>query len=378
LPYDAALLQDGKERQILNIISADTILYVDSLQPNTTYIFQLTSNQNQITSNQQQVTTTDTTSHNITWQKYTFEVQMWSSVLYDIAIINENDIWIVGEIFINDSLGNPDPHIYNTIHWNGSTWEVKRISVIYNSNLITPPLYGIYAISSTNIWLSSGVPIHGDGVNWLQYHLFDMGILNLDDGHLTKIWGASSSDLYFVGTLGAVAHFRNGNWARMDMGTKLNIQDISGIKNISIDQTEIYCIAVDFFSNSSKLIKIFNNVESSIVDLNIGSIYSFWTRNGIDFYFCGEKLYRNNNGNWTNVELNTSSPIIGIAGTGYNDIYLIGGNQYFSHFNGITWRDYSQSIISSISEYTVVDATSDVIVAGGTYNNKVEIIIGHK
>ncbi|MCK7525918.1 MAG: hypothetical protein MZV64_54080 [Ignavibacteriales bacterium] len=28
---------------------------------------------------------------------------------------------------MNDSLGNPDPNAYNAVHWNGQSWELKRI-----------------------------------------------------------------------------------------------------------------------------------------------------------------------------------------------------------------------------------------------------------
>jgi len=46
----------------------------------------------------------DTTSHNFTWQTWTFGEHS-SSRLYDVAIINENNIWAVGEIYMKDSLG---------------------------------------------------------------------------------------------------------------------------------------------------------------------------------------------------------------------------------------------------------------------------------
>ena len=47
---------------------------------------------------------TDTTSHNFTWQTFTFGEHS-SSTLYDVAIINDSSIWAVGEIYMNDSLG---------------------------------------------------------------------------------------------------------------------------------------------------------------------------------------------------------------------------------------------------------------------------------
>ncbi len=43
----------------------------------------------------------DTTSHNFTWQTCTFGEHS-NSVLYDVAIIDENNIWAVGEIYMND------------------------------------------------------------------------------------------------------------------------------------------------------------------------------------------------------------------------------------------------------------------------------------
>lgn len=320
----------------------------------------------------------DTTSHNFTWQTFIFDRLAGSSVLNDIAIIDENDIWVVGEIYMYDSLGNPDPQVYNAVHWNGSKWEMKRISVFYRGNLITPPLYGIYAFNSTDIWLSSGVPIHGDGVNWIQYHLFDMDILNKNDGYLTKIWGSSSSDTYYVGTLGTIAHYNGSNWTKIESGTELDIQDICGIKNTNTGKTEIYCTVVDFFSNDAKIIKVINNNKIEIIETNVGYIYSFWTQSGISFYLCGNKLYRNEMGNWKEVELDTSSPIIGISGNDYNDIYIIGANRFFSHFNGITWYAYPKSNLSTLSEYTVIATTTNKIVAGGTSNSKVEIMVGSK
>jgi len=60
----------------------------------------------------------DTTSHNFTFQTFTFGEHS-SSVLYDVAIVNDSSIWAVGEIYLNDSLGQPDPIAYNSTHWDG-------------------------------------------------------------------------------------------------------------------------------------------------------------------------------------------------------------------------------------------------------------------
>jgi hypothetical protein len=46
----------------------------------------------------------DTTSHNFNFQTWRFG-EYSSSTLYDVAIIDENNIWAVGEIYLNDSTG---------------------------------------------------------------------------------------------------------------------------------------------------------------------------------------------------------------------------------------------------------------------------------
>ena len=68
----------------------------------------------------------DTTSHNFTFETFTFGGTAGSSILYDVAIINENDIWAVGEIYIADTSINGYT-TYNAVHWDGNQWELKRI-----------------------------------------------------------------------------------------------------------------------------------------------------------------------------------------------------------------------------------------------------------
>ena len=114
--------------QTVNVGESETLFYFDGLLPNTTYKFDAVTYEDgkEVKSNPVTFTTLDTTSHNFTWQTFTFG-QHSSSTLYDVAIINENNIWAVGEIYMNDSLGNPDPNLYNAVQWDGTSWELIRI-----------------------------------------------------------------------------------------------------------------------------------------------------------------------------------------------------------------------------------------------------------
>ena len=107
-----------------SIANSDTTLYIDSLLPSKTYSCQIKGNS--VTSNKLTITTLDTTSNSYTWQTFTFGGAA-SSYLNDVTIVDENNIWAVGNIFVYDSSGQVDQNIYNAVHWDGSKWELSRV-----------------------------------------------------------------------------------------------------------------------------------------------------------------------------------------------------------------------------------------------------------
>jgi hypothetical protein len=85
LPADVELLKDDNPAGTISLVSADTILYIDSLLPSHTYKYQSViqsisppSGEAGQSSNLITVTTMDTTSHNFTWQSWTFGGQAGS------------------------------------------------------------------------------------------------------------------------------------------------------------------------------------------------------------------------------------------------------------------------------------------------------------
>ena len=238
-----------------NTNSIDTVLYDEGLLPNQSYKYKLTiqhplaNGNNSAVNKELTLQTMDTTSHNFTWQTFTFG-QHSSSVLYDVAIINENNIWAVGEIYLKDSLGNPDPNAYNAVHWDGSEWELKKITVDFRGSLITPPLTGVFTFSGTDIWFVGSLPIHGDGISWQMYDLRTTVDPNL---LLMKTWGTNSNDIYFVGLDGNIAHYSgaSGGWQKIESGTDLNIYDIWGIDDLNSDKL-ILCVATNLYTNDER------------------------------------------------------------------------------------------------------------------------------
>ncbi len=252
LPTEITIKQNDTTIITTNLNSSDTTLFVENLLPSQAYTFQATSIKYQVSSIKVPVTTMDTTSHNFTWVTFTFGGGS-SSHLSDVAIINENNIWAVGEIHTAetdqfDSNGVwVQPH--NAVHWDGTSWELKRILVNYRGNMIFLSLEGIFAFSATDIWLVSSLPIHGDGENW---QIYDVREITNSDLSLTKAWGINSNDIYFVGRAGSIAHYNGSNWRKIDSGTNLDIYDIWGDYNEQIGEYEILAVAAKILHSSER------------------------------------------------------------------------------------------------------------------------------
>ena len=147
--------------------------------------------------------TLDTTSHNFTWQTFTFgDPEAGSSVFNDVAIIDENNIYAVGEIYLLDSLGQPDSQPYSIAIWDGEKWNLKKL--FYNSNKIINSIRGILVLDSNDIYLAAGSIFHWDGISSSVQLVYSR--LNLPDPNATieKLWGNSSSLIYGVGNAGTI------------------------------------------------------------------------------------------------------------------------------------------------------------------------------
>ncbi|NWF90436.1 MAG: glucosyl transferase, partial [Ignavibacteriaceae bacterium] len=357
-PTSVTLTQNNQARMTINLNTADTLLYIDSLLPNQSYKFTATATKNnqQLTTNEVLATTLDTTSHNFTWQTFTFG-QHSSSVLYDVAIINENNIWAVGEIYMNDSLGQPDPIAYNAVHWDGSEWKVKKIDVHFRGSLITPPLEGVFAFSSTDIWFVGSLPIHGDGTNWVMYDLRTTVDPNLS---LSKAWGTSSSNIYFVGRNGSIAHYQNGIWKKIESGTTSIINDIWGIVTEN-NEAIAYCPVSSFWiPGDKKLLSIKGNSVDSIPWTFNRLLYSVWTPSERVIYICGGGIFERRNNQWKEINI-TSVAVNRVRGNYLNDIFVAGDFGFVAHFNGLTWKIEEYDFNSGFGGLSVMENLTAVV-----------------
>lgn len=354
-------------KTIIKIIFFLTILYLnlscDSVEPD--------GNSNGV----------DTISHNFTFQTWTFGEHS-SSALYDVAIINENNIWAVGEIYLNDSLGNPDPRTYSAVHWEGNEWKLKRIKTNACGGVDYPPIQAIFAFASNDILFAhiDGSISHFNGTEFSN----DCSLITQLNGSAYKMWGRSRNDFYVVSSNGFLAHYQNGSWTSIISGTDLDVYDIWGDYNSTSGGYEIIAVAAKEFVNYDK--KIFRIIGNSVQNISADSIpysiHGVWFKSGKKYFISGDGLYSKNNINST-TEWEWLHPYVSnyylyaIRGQDTNDLFACGAFGEMIHYNGNSWKSFLQAtgINGSLNN---MDFKNNLVVAVGYASPKAIITIGKR
>ncbi len=379
LPSDVDLYRDSSLVETINLISEDTVLYVDSLLPNHTYKYQSVIQSTGQSSNLLSVTTMDTTSHNFSFQTWTFGGQAGSCVLNDVAIINENDIWAVGEIYLLDTLGQPDPDAYNLIHWNGIDWTLLRLQFYTfcgQPSTGSYPTRSILAFSDTDIWITSGSQItHFDGVNQIKTVCIPVSA--------NKLWGTDDNNIYAVGQIGRIAHYQNGQWSSIESGTDLNFLDIYGTIDPNTNGQQILAVCTNNYPLGKAIFKIDGNSATQISSAPIQwELYSCWFIPNRHYYVVGDGIYEKQNlleHNWKDKGFYiTHYATTSIRGYGFNDVFIVGAFGEFLHFNGFTWKSYLPELGTINGSYGSVGIKGNLVAVTGFESAKAKIIIGKR
>jgi drug/metabolite transporter superfamily protein YnfA len=367
--------------QLNNLSHSDTTIYIDSLLPNKSYQFQAQFNQglSTLSSNKLAVQTLDTTSNNYTWQTYTFgDPNAGSSHLSDLAIIDENNIWAVGEIYADDSTGQPDPLLYNAVHWDGSNWKLKRIYFTNSNNQTFLAAYTtILAFNNSDIWFATDQLSHWDGQKYLSVEI-SASIFNT---YINKIWGSADNDLYVVGNSGSIAHYNGSTWQKIESGTTTDINDIWGINNALVGNTLILAtVSSRYELGDYKLLSISGNSTEEYFRWPNTRLYGLWFNSPSNIYIVGDGAYVYENKLLKTIELPTNNFLTSVKGTGLNDVYISSSGALIFHFNGLTWQEMNDGVNGSYEGMDVKGNTVALVgynVVGGIVGNAVITVGKH-
>jgi hypothetical protein len=288
----------------------------------------------------------------------------------------------VGEIYLKDSLGNPDPRAYSAMHWDGNEWKLKRIKTNACGGVDYPPIQAIFAFSSNDILFAhiDGSISHFNGTEFNN----DCSLITQLNGSANKMWGKSRDDFYVVSRNGFLAHFQNGSWSRIETGTDLDFYDIWGDYNSTNGEYEIIAVAAkEFVTYDKKIFRVTgNSIQNIRTDSIPYSIHGIWFKNGKKYFIAGDGLYSKNNINssteweWLHPDV-TNYYLYAIKGKDTNDLFACGAFGEIIHFNGNTWKSFIQetSINGSLNN---IDFKKNLIVAVGYASPKAVITIGKR
>jgi hypothetical protein len=317
----------------------------------------------------------DTTSHEFTWRIDTIGIRC---ILLDVAVVDEDNIWVVGEIHTNET-DVPDTNgltvpPYNAVHWDGYEWDLVRFNYMSGGfERIILPIQGIHYVNHDDIWLAAGSIFHFDG---------DIASISFSRNMQTseiaqKFFVSSATNLYCVGKYDMIVQYTGSAWQRIYSGTNLDINDIWGSQNEETGEMEILCVASNQFTREGrKIMKIQGNVAVTLNSDSLpNSLSSIWFISGKEYFVCGDGLYKTKKlgNNWKRIQNNLPPFYISeIRGPDTNDFFVTGHFGLLSHYNGSTWRHYSETELSSLSNTVLgsiwYDGSFFVTVGDNGYN----------
>ncbi len=346
-PRTIAILQDGQRVTVSRLPSPDSVFVVEGLLPRHTYSFvaqRLRDSMAIDASSSVQATTMDTTSHNITWEVDTLGDA--SSMLSDIAIVNDTLAYAVGEMYLRDSTGLIDPQAYNVARWNGASWTIMRIQfyTICGGSGTTPyPTSSVLAFSATDVWIA----MDGDQIARWNGTLQTTTMCLPVSFSIRKLWGGSPSSIYAVGDGGNIMHYNGMSWQRVETGTTLDVRDIWGANDRN-GQLQILALASTYTAKTqeSRILKIEGNSAAPVSTAGLATdMASIWFVPGMKYYAVGAGIHRKrmlSDSAWIVYPhgVVTSFGSWGVRGTGVNNVFVAGSFGEIVHFNGVNWHRY--------------------------------------
>jgi hypothetical protein len=327
----------------------------NSLELNTTYTYYAvridSTGERKDSSNFLTATTLAATNFNYTWQE--FDLGDPGSDLYDVWGTNEDIVYAVGSVRLNDT-------VYGIIKWNGDNWlPEEKIG----------GLIAIYGFSGTDIWAVGTRVLHYNGFEWEDYTFMDPVIT----GSITyySVWGTSSADLYMGSGGGKIIRWN---------GSKAEI--------VYSDPDEVFVNDLDGYSSDfiigvgTGMVPPLLAVKYDGTNWNELPISNMWSLNAVSIatmkqlYFGGDGVFEMEGNNFMRIQsfgyyiweikYNKQTGVTVAAGA-YDGIYI---------FNGLEWRDYRNQISSDNTLYSGIFLVNNTIFCVGSTINEAKIIIG--
>lgn len=352
------LARDAELRNEGSFVGTDTILTDRNLAPNTSYTYRAFSlHEGQVVDSSDivQVTTMDTNSRVYTWQ--VDSIGSYVSILRDVSVIADDDIWAVGML----GIGGADPVIrtHNALYWNGQEWEPVYIKYKHLSTTIADSAYGlnevtaVHAIRSDAVWAAGSTPYFYDGETWTSYQHENSNWYKWTHS-VMDIWARNDDDVYFVGLDGYAHHWDGTDFTRIDLGTDYDLVNVSGnedrvfvvARNGQLDGSLVYeqatgqwsMLLESYYRDEDPAIGQWGGFTS--VDVLEDTAY-FGTSSGLLKYAYETETFELVPDSVIGIPFYTIEEVSVLAP---NDIHLFNFDERYYHFNGLDWKRYDDHL----------------------------------
>jgi len=330
----------------------------------------------------------DTSSHDFIWVVDT--LGLYGGIVRDVVIISENDIRIVGEMWLPDpdsSYNGSGREMFNSAKWDGQEWEYIAIETEFFGNTIRPRLHSILYFVDDDVWVTdSGYPLHWDGLKWTIYQFYLMGLVNSAG---LDMWGNASDNIFFVGGNGGIVHYDGSTFTRMISDTEIDLYGVSGSNDGEHvfacgwrDNSPLGSIALELVEGGWETIY---SAVSSMPNNNYGWVESVDVFGGVAYFSTLAGLWEYNYVDATSTLIPNTDPKYSflfrdtdnLICNNPNDLFLIGRDFTIIHFNGSTWN-FDDQFLAKYGVSNVyakgVDYKNDMLVIGGYFDGGKPIV----
>ncbi len=321
----------------------------------------------------------DSTSHVVVWKTDTIGVG--NSIVRDIAIIDENNVWAAGEFYLRDSSGNIDEKMYNVLRWDGTQWTPLRLPFTYNGQEYMRGGYAVFGFAANDIWLAADAAERWNGQALLNVNL---GITPFSPVY--RFWGTSSSDLYAVGSPGRLSRYDGTKFTEIPTGVQSYFCDITG------NGAQLY-VSSYYYDNQIRPSGVFSykqgKFEFLFPDPADNSKFQA-LRDAFGLWLSPQGTLWAVGGPFVFQPLRTHDPVFAndhnfscIRGISDSDVWVAGGSPSVVHFNGQSWHKYTDAELGTTGLaplYKTIAVKGNLVAMGGwlSFANYAIVTIGKR